>query len=89
MKKRNLASMLAVAGGLTLATAACSGQSEAPAQETTEVASCSAAGCAAAAREAKPCAAAACEAKPCAAAACEAKPCAAKPCAAKPCAPKA
>jgi len=78
MKKRNLASMLMVAGGLTLATAACSSPAEAPLEETSEVASmdadatsvadCGAANCAAA-----PCAAAGCAAKPCAAAGCAAK----------------
>ena len=85
MMKRNLASMLAVAGGLTLATAACSSPAEAPAEETSEVgemnadstsvAECGAAGC-----EAQPCAAAGCAAAAdCAAAGCAAAGCAAKP----------
>jgi hypothetical protein len=77
MKKTKLTSMLAVMGGLSLATGACSG-------------ACSAATCAPAAEEAAgETAAAECGAAPCAAAAdcgaaaCEAKPCAAADCAAK------
>ena len=90
MKKYKLASMLAVMGGLSMATAACSKaadntaepSAEAVGEVTTEsepAANCSAKPC-----TAKPCAAKPCAAKPCAAKPCPAKPCAAKPCAAKP-----
>lgn len=94
MKKLRLASMLAVAGGLAVATAACSKGSDTtaePAAQAVDVTDTSmaadgngAAPCAAKPCSAKPCAAAKCGAKPCAAAKCGAKPCAAKPCAAKP-----
>lgn len=83
MKKRNLASMLVVAGGLTLATAACSSPAEAPVDETSEVASMDAD-----ATSVADCGAANCEAQPCAAAACAAAGCAAKPCAAAGCGAK-
>jgi len=89
MKKRNLASMLMVAGGLTLATAACSSPAaEEPIEATSEEATMDAdatsvADCGAASCEAQPCAAAGCAAAPCAAAGCAAKPCAAAGCAAK------
>jgi len=71
MKKTKLASMLAVMGGLTLATGACSGACTA--------ATCAPAADAAAGKTASDCAASGCEAKPCAAAGCQAKPCAAAP----------
>ena len=61
MKKTNFASLLAVSGGLALATAACSAPAEEAATDadTTAVAECAAAGCEAAAEG---CEAAACEA---------------------------
>lgn len=95
MKKTKLTTMLAVMGGLTIATSACSkgadNTAEAPAgaaMADQATASCSAKPCAAASCAAKPCAAKPCAAKGCAPKACGAKPCAAKPCAAKPCAAK-
>lgn len=94
MKKTNFASMLAVAGGLAIATSACS----APAEEDTgadetAVAACAAAcgadGCAAACGaegcEAAACCAAACGAEACAAAGCEAAACCAAACCAAAC----
>lgn len=83
MKKRNLASMLMVAGGLTLATAACSGTAEAPVEETSEVASTDAD-----ATSVAEAGAAGCEAHACGAAGCGAKHCGAKPCAAAGCGAK-
>lgn len=83
MKSLKLASMLVVAGGLAMATSACSGGKESGKQPAEAVATPDAAACAA-----KPCAAAGCAAKPCAAAGCAAKPCAAAGCGAKPCAAK-
>ena len=80
MHKTRLASMLAVMGGLTIATSACSKQGDSP---TEAPAGAAMADQAASSDAAKPCAAASCAAKPCAA-----KPCAAKKCGAKPCAPK-
>jgi hypothetical protein len=85
MKKTKLASMLAVMGGLAVATAGCSKKAEAPTEAPTEAALADqATGCAAKSCAAASCAAKGCEAKPCAAKSCAAKPCAAKPCAAKP-----
>lgn len=79
MKNQKLASMLAVAGGLSVATAACTNDAADSGDETGyETAGCAAKGCCAAAGcEAKGCCAAAdCEAKGCCAAAgCEAKGC--------------
>ncbi|MDZ4368523.1 MAG: hypothetical protein U0987_16090 [Afipia sp.] len=97
MKTTKFASMLAVAGGLAMATTACSGgePAEQPAAATAELAddgsmvdNCAAAPCAASDCNAKPCAAAPCAAKECAAKPCAAKDCGAKPCVAKPCAAK-
>lgn len=94
MKKTKLASMLAVMGGLTMATAACSKDAEAPAEAPAgtvmadQASGCAAAPCAGKSCEAKPCAPKGCGAKPCAPKDCGAKPCAPKPCAAKPCAAK-
>lgn len=85
MKKVNLASMLAIVGGLTVATSACSNEANdaasEPAADEAVAADCGAEPCAAAADcGAQPCAASDCGAKPCAAAAdCGAKPCAAHP----------
>ena len=70
MKKSRLASMLVVMGGLTIATSACSKQSENKAEAPAGAAM---ADLAATGAEAKPCSAASC-----AAASCAAKPCAAK-----------
>ena len=90
MKRTDLTALLAVMGGLTIATAGCSKPADkaAEATVTTEAMDAAASGCAA-----KPCAAASdaaagCAAKPCAAKGCAAKKCAAKPCTAKPCAAK-
>ncbi len=94
MKKTKLASMLAVMGGLTMATAACSKEAEAPQEAPAgavmadQASGCAAAPCAGKSCEAKPCAPKGCGAKPCAPKGCGAKPCAPKPCAAKPCAAK-
>lgn len=92
MKSVRLASMLAVAGGLAIATSACSGGSEPTETAAEEVMpaeeSMAAEGCAAKPCAAQGCAAKGCAAKPCAAAGCGAKPCAAKPCAAAGCAAK-
>ena len=79
MRTMKLASMLAVAGGLALATSACSDgievaePTEAPADAmAAEVDAMAAEGC-----DAQPCAAEGCDAQPCAAADCSAEPCAA------------
>lgn len=80
MKKTNLAAMMAVMGGLSIATAACSQGGEDTSADTAadqtsmaEAGGCAAVGC---------CAAAGCEAKGCCAAAegCEAAGCEAKGC---------
>jgi hypothetical protein len=88
MKRAKFASMLAVAGGLAMATSACSESKpvdEQPAATPVDLADDGTAtdNCAAAPCAAGPCAARECSAKPCAATECGAKPCAAKPCAAK------
>lgn len=98
MKRMKFASMLAVAGGLAMATSACSGSEpveQDSAAATAELADdgsvaadCTAASCAAKECGAKPCAAGPCAAKDCSAKPCAAKECGAKPCAAKPCAAK-
>lgn len=79
MKKSRLTSMLAVMGGLTIATAACSKQAETKTEAPAGAAIADQAGTGAATG---------CAAKPCAAKTCGAKSCAPKGCGAKSCAAK-
>jgi len=79
MGKTKLASMLAVMGGLAMATAACSKADDAN-KEPAAAAIVDQAGNAVATGS---CSAKPCTAKPCAAKSCAPKPCGAKPCAAK------
>ena len=83
-RTKKLAAMLAVMGGLTIATSGCSKEeAAAPDQAAASSAADATASCGAAS-----CAAGSCAAADCAAKGCAAKPCAAKGCAAKPCAAK-
>lgn len=78
MRLLKLTSLLAVAGGLAVATSGCSKSAETSTEEATVT---SDRGNLEPVNEG-------CAAKPSAAASCKAKPCAAKPCATKPCAAK-